>query len=305
MPSQTAPIKIYVGTQVEQRLAVKVLEHSIRQHTQHPIEVIPLFEAIRQAGITIPTPTNPALRPRTPFSFQRFAIPQLNNYKGRAIYLDSDMQVFQNIQTLWEWPFDGAEILSVFEPSDSGRRPQYSVMVLNCEVLDWDIVTLVQALEAGEWTYAQFLYDMAPARKIAQVLPTCWNDLERYVEGETALVHYTDMKIQPWLTLDNPLAKLWCRELIAAVKTGDVPVELIREDVEKEWVRPSLLFQIEHGIIDPQKLPQPVIQHDQRTFVPPHVRQRLKLKATSNPLTSVKGKIIKRLYILTKRLFNR
>ncbi len=264
------PIKIFVGTEEEQILAVKVLEYSIKKHATMSVEVTPLFAAIRQKGINVPEPQDPKIRPRTPFSFQRFAIPELKDYRGKAIYLDSDMLVFQDIKALWLWEFNGADLLSVYEPSDSGRPPQFSVMVLNCQQLQWDVEKLVRNLEAGKWTYKQFVLEMAPAQKVAAVLPSQWNDLERYSEGETALTHYTDMPSQPWLKTHNPLGWVWCQELFNAIEDGFISKKFIREEVQRGWVRPSLIYQIEHQIIDPLKLPKSVIKKDKLEFTPPH-----------------------------------
>jgi Glycosyl transferase family 8 len=272
-----SPIKIFVGTQEEQMLAVKVLEYSITKYATMPVEVIPLFTAVRQAGINIPEPQDPKIKPRTPFSFQRFAIPALKNYSGRAIYLDSDMQVFRDIKELWLLPFNGADLLSVHEPEDSKRAPQFSVMVINCKQLNWDVVDLVRDLEQGRWT-----------NKITPVIPTEWNDLERYTEGKTALTHYTDMASQPWLTTENSLAWLWCQELVNAIKDRFISEEFVIEEVARGRIRPSLIYQLEHNIIDPRQLPASVIKKDKLEFIPPHEMQKVIKNiadkiSTSNP----------------------
>jgi hypothetical protein len=269
-----SPIKIYVGTQIEQSLAVEVLTYSIRRHTQQPIQVMPLYQAVQAAGIDIPTPANPKLRSKTPFTFQRFAIPALCHYKGRAIYLDSDMLVLKDIQGLWSQPFVTADLLSVPEPPGSGRSPQYSVMLLNCAQLTWDIDQLIKALEQGQWTYAQFVLEMAAATHKSATLPAGWNDLERYDPCQTALIHYTDMPHQPWLCVSNPLADLWCEALLGAITAGVITREAVQTSVEKGWVRPSLLHQIDYGITDPQQLPAHILNHDQLAFSPPHVWQK-------------------------------
>jgi hypothetical protein len=265
-----SPIKVFVGTQPEQMLAFKVLEHSIRRHCSMSIDVIPLFEAVEAARINIPNPSNPDLRPRTPFSFQRFAIPSLKGYCGRAIYLDSDMQVFKDIKELWMWPLDGSDLLTVQEPVSTSRRPQFSVMVLDCERLSWDVGKLIGDLEAGRWTYEQFMYEMAPANRVASVLPSGWNDLERHTP-RTALTHYTDMDSQPWLTTQNLLGELWCKELFLAVQAGFIHSDFLQEQVDRGWVRPSLIYQLKHDIVDPLMLPRGISQHDASNFVPPHL----------------------------------
>ncbi|TVP61639.1 MAG: glycosyl transferase [Leptolyngbya sp. LCM1.Bin17] len=300
-------IKVYVGTQVEQMLTVKVLEYSIQKYTQHPVAVIPLFAAVEAAGIEIPVPTNPHLRPRTPFSFQRFAIPQLNGYEGRAIYLDSDMQVFRDIQELWTWDFAGADVLSVYEPPGSGRPPQFSVMVLNCQQLRWHVADLIHQLEAGRWTYQQFILEMAPADMVAAVLPTEWNDLERFVPGKTALVHYTDMNKQPWLNgRRNPLASLWCQDLLEAVEGGHISRDYVATEVQKGHVRPSLLHQIDHNIADPLQLPPDILQADTLNFVPPHELAKLGVPgATHQGRKRTLSHIIHQIYAKSRALVHR
>ena len=273
------PIKIYLGTQIEQSLAVAVLSHSIRKHTQALVEITPLYEAVATAGIQIPTPHQPHLRPRTPFTFQRFAIPALCNHQGRAIYLDSDMLVFQDINILLQQPFTTAQgtadhLLSVPEPASSNRPPQYSVMLLNCEQLDWDASQLISQLEAGKWSYEQFVLEMAPAQDKSAMLPPGWNDLERYSSGQTALLHYTDMPRQPWLSTLNPLCKLWCEELLQAIADNTISRATVCDSVARGWVRPSLLVQVDSGIADPQDLPHQVLHRDRQTFTPPHIWQR-------------------------------
>ncbi len=265
------PIVVFVGTEPAQTLAARVLEHSIRKHASMNVRVSALFEEVERHGLEIPPPRDEANAPRTPFSFQRFAIPALKGYKGRAIYLDSDMLVFDDLRQLWAWPFDGAQILSVDELADSGRRPQFSVMVLDCEELQhWDPKALVDGLDTGRWTYEQLVYEMAAAERISAAIPSRWNDLERYEEGATALTHFTDMNMQPWLSTENLAAHIWCRELIDAVDAGFIDAGMVEDHVRRGWIRPSLLYQLEHEIVDPLLLPADVRKRDRLHFVPPH-----------------------------------
>jgi hypothetical protein len=264
------PARIFVGTEPEQSLAFEVLRYSIQKHSSLSVQIDPLHRAIEDAGIEIPTPVSRSNRARTPFSFQRFAIPRLVRRQGRAIYLDSDMLVFRDIRCLWTWPFDGARVLSVNEPPELGRRPQFSVMVLDCAALDWDPGKIVRMLDEGALTYEQAMYEMKPAGQIAQVLPTEWNELERYEEGRTALLHYTDMSRQPWLTTDNPLARYWCETLFSGLDSGHISARLVEDAIRLGHVRPSLSYQIEHRITDPLLLPGSIRRQDRLNFVPPH-----------------------------------
>lgn len=246
-----SPIRVYVATTEAQMLAVKVLEYSIRKHASMTVEVFPMH----MGGVEIPQPKDRKNWPRTPFSFQRFIIPELAGYKGRAIYLDSDMQVFKDIKELWALPFSNAQVLTVREPVESGRRPQFSVMLLDCDRLDWRIQGIVSQLDAGELTYERLVYDMAVAETVRADVDSAWNCLERYKEGETALLHYTDMSTQPWVSTNNPLGYLWFRDLFEAIDCGFITKEYVKDHVERGFVRPSLWYQAENRIEDSFLLP--------------------------------------------------
>lgn len=260
-----SPIRVYVGSQDAQMLAVKVLEFSIREHTGGDVVVFPLHEA----KVDFPMPRDPQNRPRTPFSFQRFYIPALQDHRGRAIYLDSDMQVFRDIKELWDLPFNGADLLAAREAGGSSRRPQFSVMLLNCDELNWNLPEIVAALDRGELTYETLMYDMAVARSVRAAIDPAWNSLERYVAGETGLLHYTDMPTQPWVSLDNPNGSIWVRDLIAAVDSGFISRDYIDEQVRAGFVRPSLLYQLDHRVEWSERLPRDAKALDAR-FVPPY-----------------------------------
>ncbi len=259
------PVRVYVGSQEAQMLPVKVLEFSIRAHTDLPVELFPLHHA----HVEFPMPRDPRNRPRTPFSFQRFYIPELAGNRGRAIYLDSDMQVFKDIRELWGMPFDGADLLSASEPGETGRRPQFSVMLLNCDTLRWDLPEIVRALDAGELTYETLMYEMRVARSVRASIDPVWNSLEHYEAEKTGLLHYTDMTRQPWVSRENPLGHLWVRDLLRALEQGFIGRELVERHVREGYLRPSLLYQVDHRIEESRALPAEALRLDAR-FVPPY-----------------------------------
>jgi hypothetical protein len=260
-----SPIRVYVGATEAQMLAVKVLEYSIRKHTSMSVEVYPLH----RVGIDIPMPNDPACRPRTPFSFQRFLIPAAAGHRGRAIYLDSDMQVFRDLRQLWTLPFGDADVLSVAEPPGSGRPSQFSVMLLDCERLGWEIGKIVAGLDEGRLGYDALMGELAVARCVRATIPHAWNCLDRFKKGETALLHYTDMMRQPWVSAEHPLGRLWVRDLLEALDAGFVDGGLVEEHVRRGWVRPSLLYQLERRCVDGRLLSAGVLARD-RDFVPPY-----------------------------------
>lgn len=258
------PIRIHVASSASEALPVKVLEYSIRQHASTTVTVTPLCDV----GISIPKPRAPENQPRTPFSFQRFLIPQVCGYAGRAIYLDSDMLVFKDITDLWRRPLGDVDVLAAYSTSASGRKPQYSVMLMDCSQLRWNIREIVDQLDAGTLSYEQLMYAFSLARTRADIEPD-WNSLEAYREGQTALLHYTDMNTQPWVSHLNPLGYLWVRTLRQAVRDGAIPRAFVEDEVRRGHVRPSLLYQFDHEIDDAILLPKAALAADAH-FTPPY-----------------------------------
>lgn len=220
-------------------LPTRVLEFSIRETSDLPIQLhrIASFER------SIPMPTEVLNRPRTPFSFQRFLIPELCGYQGKAIYLDADMQLFSDIGSLWQSPMYGHDLLTVRE-GKGGRKGQFSVMLLDCERLQWRIETIVQGLDEKRYSYEQLMYEMCVAASVGRTLDPAWNSLEKYELGQTQLLHYTDMDTQPWVSLNNPLRHLWVDCLKRAIDASFITQEDLAREIAVGHVRPSLLKEL-------------------------------------------------------------
>lgn len=256
-------IRVFVGTMEDQILATQVLEYSIKRHTDCEVDLFPLFKS----SIQIPQPKNPRNWPRTPFSFQRFLIPEICRYQGRAIYLDSDMQVFADISRVWKMDMGGSNLFGVRAMDPRQRRPQFSVMLLDCERLNWSIGKIVSDLDEGKLDYHGLMHDMKIANARAAI-GSEWNSLETYEAGVTSLIHYTDMQTQPWVSTENPLESLWVKELFLAVESGFIRREDIVESVNQQWVRPSLLYQVDHQIEHSRNLPEAALRLDDEFQAP-------------------------------------
>ncbi|MFO0314126.1 MAG: glycosyltransferase [Planctomycetota bacterium] len=239
------PMRIFIGGDESEHVAAKVLEHTIRQHASGPVAITIMRD------YAIPTPKDPANRARTKFSFYRFRIPELCRYRDRALYVDSDMQVFRDVAELWRLPFGARKILCTRQDSPpaawrdhSWFKPgrQFSVMLLDCERLPWRVEDVVRGLDEGRYKYANLMFEMclvAPD-EIGDDLPTAWNHLETYVPGETALTHFTVVPTQPWKTDATPLNDLWMRAYEDAVAAGAVDPRQVREGIRRGWYKRGL-----------------------------------------------------------------
>jgi lipopolysaccharide biosynthesis glycosyltransferase len=245
----TNTIDIFVGADRSQLLAVSVLEHSIRRHTQAEVTVAPLID------LDLPEPNDLRQGSRTNFSFARFAIPELKGYAGRAIYLDADMLVFRDIQELWDLPLTPAciniqedlpehAIVNAKAGAPPKRRKQCSVMLIDCERTRWDVREIVAGLD-GRYTYEELMYEMCilPESDIRYGVPFAWNSLEHF-DLHTRLIHYTDMNTQPWVSAYNPFGRLWFKEVLLMLETGALTWATLETEIALGYFRPSLVTEL-------------------------------------------------------------
>ena len=246
-------IRVFVGADRSQQLAIKVLEYSIKRHTNANVEVIPMID------LDVPKPIDPRNGQRTGFSYSRFCIPKLAGHQGRAIYMDADMQVFKNIEELWNLPFNSAKVLVQKEikhlnvsmnkdNTPQKRIKQCAVMLLDCSRLDWDINNIVRNMNEGKYTYEELMYEMCilPENEVGYTVPFEWNSLE-YFDQNTRLIHYTDMGTQPWVSTKNPNGHIWFEEVRRMLADGSLSWEVLSGEIKAGFFRPSLVREIKYG----------------------------------------------------------
>jgi glycosyl transferase family 8 len=239
------PMRVFCGLDETQLVAARTLEYTIRKHASRPVRFYPMLD------VPTPVPKDPSNRGRTGFSFARFHIPKLSGYRGRALYVDADMQVFSDLAELWEIPFDGAKVMctrqdepppqwkdvSWFHP---GR--QLSVMMLDCERLDWDVEEIVGGLDEGRYRYEQLMFELCivDPEEMTDDLPPQWNHLEHYEPGQTSLIHYTVVPTQPWKTDKNGNRELWERDFAEALAAEVVHEDEVERLAKLGYIKRSL-----------------------------------------------------------------
>lgn len=295
-----ANVRIFIASTPAEWLPAKVLEFSIKETASVPTSVA----LIHEFNKVIPMPVAAGNRPRTPFSFQRFLIPELCGFSGRAIYLDADMLVFRDIGILWQQDFSGCDLQTVQE-GGAGRRGQFSVMLLDCQRLGWRIDQIVEELDAGRLDYAALMYEMRVASHIGRDISPDWNSLEHYEAGKTSLLHFTDMTRQPWVSIANPFGELWIKCLRRALDCQFITREDLVREVLAGHVRPSLLRQIDECADEPALISKEMRKAD-LGFSPPY----RKLLAGSSTWALCRAWVlrgIRHVYYLTRwfRLFSR
>ena len=121
-------LNVYIGTEDNRLIPQKVLMYSIKKYAKKQVNLIPCKQEVERVG-------------GTNFGFVRFFVPSYNNFEGKAIYIDADQLIFDDINKLAETLSDDYTIALVNNAEGSfGKKPvgqinQTSVMVLNCEKL--------------------------------------------------------------------------------------------------------------------------------------------------------------------------
>lgn len=237
------PIRVYVGAVHSHRLMVDVLRWSIQRHASRAVEVLSIGDLV---GTGLPVPRKPENRPVTPFSFQRFAVPMLAGWQGRALYLDADQLVLRDIAELNDLPMPfGLRLRCRNGKGPDGRTGVHvsSVMLLACERLrDWEPQRIADAMDAGRLSYPGMM-------KLKPVwwkggFSRHWNSLDHLEPGHTGLLHYTRRSTQPWIAAGHPNEDLWFGALYEGLDRGAIPRDSLDFAIEHRYVRPSFAWQV-------------------------------------------------------------
>src|SRR5210317_1322767 len=91
-------INIFIGFDSKERAAYNTLSWSLIKNSTKPLAITPI--ALNNLHDVFTRERN-ALS-STEFSFSRFMVPHLMNYKGWALFMDCDMLTVSDISKLWD-----------------------------------------------------------------------------------------------------------------------------------------------------------------------------------------------------------
>jgi hypothetical protein len=131
----------------------------------------------------------------TPFSGFRWAIPEACDFKGQAIYMDSDMIILGDLAELWNEPFNQQAPIIMMK---GGWR--------TC-VAKWDCLTAkhvlpkVKEMKPEPYAHQMLFEELKKYPRLQQTFDRQWNnfDGENDSFGDIKILHYTDMSTQPHL----------------------------------------------------------------------------------------------------------
>jgi len=197
-------MKIFVGWDSREDIAYQVCAHSIKSR-QHLATVVPLKQHELREQKIYDRPVDPLSS--TEFTFTRFLVPYLMNYKGWAVFVDCDFIFLEDIQHLFNQANDEFAVMVVqhnYTPTETVKmdgkqqsqypRKNWSSMILwNCghpsnAGLTPDIVNT----ESGAFLHRfQWLKD-----EEIGALSVEWNWLVNWYkepdDGKPKAIHYTE-----------------------------------------------------------------------------------------------------------------
>ncbi len=197
------PLRIFIGFDDRQPVSFTTLATSIYRRCRRPVAITPLV-----------LPTLPLKRTGlTPFTWSRFLVPHLCNFKGWALFLDIDMILQGDISELFDLADDK---YAVMVSKNDLRFEWASAMLFNCghpsnACLTPETIETAKALHGLQWLKEEEIGGF----------PAEWNHLVGYDKprSDAKLVHFTQGVPAYPETSDSEYAKEWMAELDAGCST--------------------------------------------------------------------------------------
>ena len=188
------PIRIFIGYDPNETVAYHVLAHSIMRRSSVPVSITPLM--LKQLPMTRPRDVHQS----TEFSFSRFLVPYLCDYKGKAIFMDCDLLFRMDIANLWKQTSDKEAAVSVVKHNYTPKSEKFlnqknygyakknwsSLMLFNnekCTSLTFDVVNKETGMYLHQFEWTDNIGSM----------PESYNHLvgEYKQNPDAKIVHYT------------------------------------------------------------------------------------------------------------------
>ena len=211
-------MKIYIGYDSKQKIASKVCEYSLRHHSKNLDTDFLKLTQLKKKKLY----WRPYKNQSTEFTYSRFLIPYLQNYKGWAMYCDDDFLFVQDVKHLMKLQNNSKAVLCVkheYKPKSKtkmGNKKQInydkknwsSLMLINCEHPDVKNLDLSMVNEEnGEYLHQ---FEWLNEEDIGSI-PHSWNWLVNWYrtdkgDGHPDALHYTEGG--PWV-VDSEYKQTW------------------------------------------------------------------------------------------------
>ncbi len=191
-------LKIFIGFDKREATVFHTCVQSIVENTKAPVSIIPLhLDMFSDYKETHKDGSNA-------FIYSRFLVPYLSNFKGKALFLDGDMIVNEDLQNLFNL-FDEKFAVQVVKHDyktkypikylgakndDYPKKNWSSVILFNCAHKKNKILT-PELIERSAGSYLHRFSWLN--EKLVGALPSSWNHLvlEFKEDKQASILHYT------------------------------------------------------------------------------------------------------------------
>jgi hypothetical protein len=238
---------VYIGYDPAEDTYFRTLAYSIKKHASEPINIVPLVQTeLRRAGLYYRSPKIKEGRLvdifdgkpfSTEFSFSRFLVPFLQQFSGKAIFMDSDMYVRGDImevfdkckpdsdKAIWCVKHDYTQEENSIKKDDKLQqnyfRKNWSSFVLwNCEndIIKREFTVSDVNNKSGSWLHSFYWLDNDQIGSLDEE----WNWLDNYSPESISAknVHFT---------LGGPMFPNWTPSRKADAYYAEELIELQKE----------------------------------------------------------------------------
>ena len=193
-------IKVFVGCDpnncdLEQMM---VLDYSIHKHTTSPVEIIWMQLSRDPNSYWYSNPEkgegwNTTKWP-TPFSGFRWAIPEYCDFSGKAIYMDADVIILDDLAKLWHHPIEGKSVVAAKSYADMTRL---CTCVWDCSKAK-AIMPAIEQLREQPDSHKKMMKLLKKDKSLIEPYQDSYNcvDGEDLAIEEIKILHYSDMGTQ-------------------------------------------------------------------------------------------------------------
>lgn len=192
-------IHVFTGYDTRAPIGHHIFEQSIMDHSTRPIAITPLYlSTLKESFYREKSPSQ-----LTDFTYSRFIVPHLCQYKGWALFVDgNDMMLREDISKLWALRDDRYAVMVVKHPEFEGLHSFSGKSIPTYPMLNWSSVMLFNNEKCRsltkEYVNTADYYDLhqfkwLEDKELIGDLPKSWNHLVGYYESnpEASLVHWT------------------------------------------------------------------------------------------------------------------
>jgi len=243
------PVRVFIGSGEASLLERKTLIHSLRENSRRKLDVYVFngthnsIEHNDEPPVLANLPLWIKYKNYTEFSNYRWLIPAICGHQGRAIFLDSDMVCLGDIGELFDTDINGCAMLAKAEAYKGKQSWGMSNILFDCSKCHFDLEQIFQEMEQGYFTNTDF-HQMAPAFLVKHPyamgkLDPSWNSFD-YFDEHTRLIHYTNLRTQPWKFSGHPHESLWFKYFNDARTSGLITNSDIDKTLARAYARQDI-----------------------------------------------------------------